>query len=107
MLISQELEQRQTDNTAEHIFNFDPNEEESVDWLEQATKLLTKTDIRDPFWNEIIAKFIVGFMQYHEVNLDNNYFQNYKLSRKYMIILLNKLPLYPKVNFQNIINLTY
>ena len=98
-LITQELGQRQTDNTGEYIFNFDPNEEESVEWLEQATKLLTKTDINNSFWNEVISNFIIKFMEYHNTNLSNN--ENYNLSRKYMIILLNKLSFNPKVNFEN------
>ena len=39
------LHKGQTNNPDENIYNWDPSDEQSVEWLETASKLLTKSDL--------------------------------------------------------------
>lgn len=98
--ITNELGQRQTDNSNEYIFDWDPSDEQSVEWLQEASQLLTKNDLNDIYWKENISNFIVGFAelgQYPTFYSDIQY-KNYKLSKKYITILLNKVKFNPPIN---------
>jgi len=93
--ITEEFGQRQTDSPYEYVFDWDPNEEQSAEWLEEASKLLTKTDIEKPFWKETISKFIIGFIENQRGN------KTFDISEKSIVILLNKLKFNPIINISD------
>jgi hypothetical protein len=95
--ITNELGARQTDNPNENIFDWDPSDEQSVEWLEQASKLLTKKDLNEMYWREAISNFIVGFGETHNLYSPGQN-SNYDKSEKYMTILLNKVGFNPPIN---------
>ena len=99
-LITDELSERQTDNEYEHIFDWDPSDEQSVEWLEQASKLLTKKDLSEIYWKEAISNFILGFAELGDYPTfgSNNQYENYEKSLKYITILLNKVAFNPSIN---------
>jgi len=94
-LITSELGERQTDNIYEYIFEWDPNDEQSVEWLEEASKLLTKTDLEQLFWKEQIRNFIDGFIEATRYNIPRD--KNFIQSKKYITILLNKINFKPPI----------
>ena len=96
-LITNELGERQTDNPYEHIFDWDPSDEQSVEWLQEASKLLTKKDLSEMYWKEEISNFINGFSEVHNLYAPGQN-SNYDASEKYMIILLNKVGFNPQIN---------
>ena len=95
-LITSELGERQTDSAYEYIFDWDPEDEQFVEWVETASKLLTKKDLNEMFWNEAVSNFIVGFQIINAHNLPRG--QNYNMSEKYITILLNKVGFNPPIN---------
>lgn len=96
-LITEELSQRQTESDYESIFNWEPPDEQTVEWLEQASKLLTKSDLNKIFWKEAISNFIIGFGEVHNLYAPGQN-SNYDLSEKYITILLNKARFNPPIN---------
>uniref|UniRef100_A0A6C0LHW3 DUF5872 domain-containing protein n=1 Tax=viral metagenome TaxID=1070528 RepID=A0A6C0LHW3_9ZZZZ len=99
-LITGELGERQTDNPYEYIFDWDPSDEQSVEWLEEASKLLTKSDLNNNYWKSNVAKFILGFEEVHNLYAPGQN-SNYDMSEKYMKILLNKIGFQPALMEDN------
>lgn len=97
--ITNELGERQTDNLNEYIFDFNPSDEQSVEWLETASKLLTKKDLSEVYWRQVISNFIVGFGEVHNLYAPRQN-SNYDMSEKYIIILLNKVGFNPRINLE-------
>ena len=95
--ITNELGERQTDNPYEVIFDWDPSDEQTAEWLEQASQLLTKSDLKENFWNVSVSEFIEGFQEVHNLYSPGQN-ENYDLSKKYIIILLNKVGFNPPIN---------
>ena len=94
-LITSELGERQTDSIYEYIFEWDPNDEQTVEWLEEASKLLTKSDLEQLFWKEQMRNFIGGFIEETRYNIPSN--NNFIQSKKYITILLNKINFKPPI----------
>ena len=99
-LITNELGQRQSGNEHENIFEWDPSDERSVEWLQEASKLLTKKDLSEMYWKEAISNFIVGFGELGPTPSFSSQMQyeNYDTSEKYITILLNKVAFNPSIN---------
>ena len=99
-LITNLLGERLNDNQNEYIFDWDPSDEQSVEWLYEASKLLTKKDLSVLYWKEAISNFIVGFAELGQYPTFGSHiqYQNYELSEKYIIILLNKVSFNPPIN---------
>jgi hypothetical protein len=95
--ITDELGERQTDSPNEHIFDWDPTDEQTVEWLEQASKLLTKSDLKEIYWKEHINNFLRGFNEAHGL-YNPGRSKNYDLSEKYMTKILNKIGFNPPIN---------
>ena len=100
--ITQELGERQTDNEYEFIFDWNPSNEETTEWLEQASKLLTNNDLKNIFWKEAISNFIIGFEEVNNLYVPGQN-TNYDNSKKYLIILLNKVKFNPPINLSDVI----
>ena len=99
--ITAELGEQQTSNPYENIFDWDPSNEKSVQWLEEASVLLTKVDLEKEFWKNAVSDFIIGFEENHNINtrafLSPDKKKRYAESKKYMVTLLNKLDFSPNV----------
>jgi len=96
-LITEELGNRQTDSEYEYIYDWDMTDEQSVDWLLEASKLLTKYDLHKQFWIVSLSNFIIGFAEAHNLYAPGQS-ANYDLSEKYITIILNKIGFEPKIN---------
>jgi hypothetical protein len=99
-LITNELGERQTDNEYEYIFEWYPTDEQSVEWLEEASRLLTKKDLSEMYWKEAISNFIIGFAELGQYPTfgSNTQYENYEKSEKFITILLNKVAFNPSIN---------
>ena len=95
--ITNELGERQTDNPNEYFFDWNPSDELTVEWLETASKLLTKKDLSEMYWKEAISNFIIGFDESHNLYAPGQN-TNYDYSEKYITILLNKVGFSPPIN---------
>ena len=66
LMKTNELEDLQTDSPLQYVFEHDPFDPRTIEWLDEANELLNADDLQDDFWKEAINKFIVNFINTKE-----------------------------------------